>query len=85
MASCSSGPAGDRGRMASPKERRSKANNKLTMYAPLPNARKLQGVEDGWRWRVGVCRILGVVDGERLIIEGFRVGDRRDVCRCRSD
>ena len=47
----------------------------------LPNAKKLQDVEDGWRWRVGVYRLLGVVDGDRLIIELFKVGNRRDVYR----
>lgn len=47
----------------------------------LPNAKKLQGVEDGWRWRVGVYRILGIVDGDRLIIELFKIGNRRDVYR----
>ena len=47
----------------------------------LPNAKKLQGVEDGWRWRVGVYRILGIVDSDRLIIELFKVGNRRDVYR----
>ncbi len=45
----------------------------------LPNAKKLQGVKDGWRWRVGVYRILGIIDDDRIIIEIFRIGHRRDV------
>lgn len=47
----------------------------------LPNAKKLQGVKDGWRWRVGTYRILGVIDDDRIVIEIFRVGHRRDVYR----
>lgn len=47
----------------------------------FPNTKKLQGVDEGWRWRVGTYRILGIVDGTRLIVEVFRVGHRRDVYR----
>lgn len=47
----------------------------------LPNAKKLQGVENGWRWRVGAYRVLGTVDDGRVTIELFRVGHRRDVYR----
>lgn len=47
----------------------------------LPNAKKLEGVEDGWRWRIGSYRILGTIDDDRVIIELFRIGHRRDVYR----
>lgn len=60
------------------------AIDKLTECADpsaLPNAKKLQGVNNGWRWRVGSYRILGTIDGKQLIIELFRVGHRRDVYR----
>ena len=45
----------------------------------LPNAKKLQGVENGWRWRVGAYRILGTCVDDVLIIELFRIGHQRDV------
>ena len=45
----------------------------------LPNAKKLQGVDNGWRWRAGSYRIIGTVDGKRIVVEVFRVGHRRDV------
>lgn len=47
----------------------------------LPNAKKLQGVENGWRWRAGTYRVLGTVDGKRVTIEVFKIGHRRDVYR----
>lgn len=47
----------------------------------VPGAKKLQGVEDGWRWRVGTYRILGTVDDGRVVIEVFRIGHRREVYR----
>lgn len=47
----------------------------------LPQAKKLQGVDDGWRWRVGTYRILGTIDDDRIVIELFRIGHRRDVYR----
>lgn len=47
----------------------------------LPHAKKLQGIDDGWRWRVGTYRILGTIDDDRIVIEIFRVGHRRDVYR----
>lgn len=47
----------------------------------LPHAKRLQGVDDGWRWRVGMYRILGTIDDERIVIELFRIGHRSDVYR----
>lgn len=42
----------------------------------LPNAKKLQGVPNGWRWRIGTYRVLGTVDDGRVIIQVFRLGHR---------
>ena len=42
-------------------------------------AKKLEGVDDGWRWRIGTYRILGTVDDETVTIELFKIGHRRDV------
>lgn len=47
----------------------------------FPSAKKLQGVKDGWRWRVGTYRLLGTIDDDRVVIELFRIGHRRDVYR----
>ncbi len=47
----------------------------------LPHAKRLQGVDDGWRWRVGTYRILGTIDDERIVIKLFRIGHRSDVYR----
>ena len=47
----------------------------------LPFAKKLQGIENGWRWRTGTYRILGTVNDDRIVIELFRIGHRRDVYR----
>lgn len=43
--------------------------------------KKLEGVENGWRWRVGSCRILGIVVEDTVTVEAFRIGPRRDVYR----
>lgn len=45
------------------------------------NTKKLQGIDNGWRWRVGAYRILGTINDRRLIIELFRIGHRKDVYR----
>ncbi len=47
----------------------------------IGSAKKLQGAEHGWRWRVGTYRILGTIDDGRVTIELFRIGHRRDVYR----
>ena len=47
----------------------------------MPNAKKLEGVENGWRWRVGSYRILGTCKDQVLTIELFRIGHRRDIYR----
>ena len=47
----------------------------------FPNAKRLQGVDDGWRWRIGNYRILGTIYDDKVVIELFRIGHRRDVYR----
>ncbi len=47
----------------------------------FPNAKKLQGVDDGWRWRIVTYRIPGMIDDDKVIIELFRISHRRDVYR----
>lgn len=46
-----------------------------------PAAKRLHGVANGWRWRIGVWRLLGTVEGDRLVIRLFRIGHRREVYR----
>lgn len=47
----------------------------------LPSAKKLQGIEDGWRWRTGSYRVLGIIKDDVVVIELFRIGHRREVYR----
>jgi mRNA interferase RelE/StbE len=47
----------------------------------VPNGKKLEAVESGWRWRVGTYRILATINDNRVTIEIFRVGHRREVYR----
>lgn len=47
----------------------------------LPSAKKLQGVKDGWHWRAGTYRVLGLVKDDVVVIELFRIGHRREVYR----
>lgn len=42
---------------------------------------KVQGVANGWRWRVGNYRLLGTVQGGDLVVQVFRVRNRRDAYR----
>jgi len=41
----------------------------------------LDDVKGGWRWRVGVFRILAVIDDDTIFIKIFRIGHRREVYR----
>lgn len=43
-----------------------------------PLAGPLKGI---WRWRVGDYRILGRIEGERLVIKVVEIGHRREVYR----
>ncbi len=47
----------------------------------LSSAKKLQGIKDGWRWRTGTYRVLGLVKDDVVVVELFRVGHRREVYR----
>ncbi|MCL1797816.1 MAG: type II toxin-antitoxin system RelE/ParE family toxin [Eggerthellaceae bacterium] len=44
-------------------------------------AKKLEGIENGWRWRVGTYRILGRIQDDKVLIELFKVGHRKEVYR----
>ncbi len=45
------------------------------------DVKKLVGVKDGYRWRMGVYRILGIIKKDIITITIFRVGHRREVYR----
>ncbi len=47
------------------------------------DVKKLKGMENGYRWRVGVYRILGTVEGATVTVTIFKIGHRRDVYRKR--
>lgn len=47
------------------------------------DVKKLKGMENGYRWRVGVYRILGTVEGTTVTITIFKIGHRRDIYRKR--
>lgn len=40
----------------------------------LSNAKPLEGVAKGWRWRIGTFRIVGTVDNSVVTITIFKVG-----------
>lgn len=44
-----------------------------------PNGKQLQGTDSGWRWRVGVYRLLGRIEDGKAVIEVVRVGHRQGV------
>lgn len=44
-----------------------------------PNGKQLQGTDFGWRWRVGVYRILARIEDRKAVIEVVRVGHRQGV------
>ena len=41
--------------------------------------KQLQGTDSGWRWRVGVYRILARIEDGKAVIEVVRVGHRQGV------
>ena len=45
----------------------------------VEGAKKLQGTECGWRFRVGSYRILASIKEEEILIEIVRVGHRQGV------
>ena len=44
-----------------------------------PNGKQLQGTDSGWRWRVGVYRILARIEDGKAVIQVVRVGHRQGV------
>lgn len=49
---------------------------------PLPaGVRKLQGMENHFRIRIGEYRVIYRIDGKRVIVVIVRIGHRRDVYR----
>jgi mRNA interferase RelE/StbE len=46
-----------------------------------PGAKKLEGRHNGWRVRVGVYRVLYLVENDRLLVLVVEVGHRREVYR----
>ena len=45
----------------------------------LPNAKKLQGFSNRYRWRIGDYRIIGIIEnGEFKIIEIIKIAKRDD-------
>ncbi len=47
------------------------------------DVKKLKDIENGYRWRVGVYRLLGTVEEKTITITIFKIGHRRDVYRKR--
>jgi mRNA interferase RelE/StbE len=45
----------------------------------MPQAKKLQGLENSWRWRCGTYRVLGRIENKTIVIEIFRIGHKQDV------
>lgn len=43
----------------------------------LLNAKKLQGYESHYRWRIGDYRIIGIVENEILTIEIIKISHRQ--------
>lgn len=49
---------------------------------PLPyGVRKLSGIEDVFRVRVGRFRIIYEMDGNKLIVTVIKIGHRKDIYR----
>ncbi|MCL2827025.1 MAG: type II toxin-antitoxin system RelE/ParE family toxin [Eggerthellaceae bacterium] len=43
------------------------------------DGKNLEGVAGGWRWRIGVYRLLAVIDDKEIAIQVFRAGHRQSV------
>ena len=77
-------PAAQRqlGRIDFPIRRRiSKAIDDLTVDPRPAGAKKLVGVPDGWRIRIGDYRVLYEIHDRRLLVLVVEVGHRSDVYR----
>jgi len=44
----------------------------------IANAKRFEGTDEGWRYRVGVYRILVRIVDDELVIEVIRVRHRKD-------
>ncbi|MBF0152290.1 MAG: type II toxin-antitoxin system RelE/ParE family toxin [Magnetococcales bacterium] len=53
----------------------------LTLDPRPPGARKLEGVSNTWRVRVGDYRILYIIRDDRLLVLVISIGHRREVYR----
>jgi mRNA interferase RelE/StbE len=60
-------------------ERIAQAIDGLRMQPRPPGCRKLSGVEDLWRVRVGDWRIIYQIKDKCLIVMVVRIGHRRDI------
>ncbi len=63
---------------------RRRISTKLTELCeqPLPSGvKKLHGLQDHFRVRVGDYRVIYRVDGNRLVVVIVRIGHRRDIYR----
>lgn len=58
-----------------------RAANSLAHNPRPPGARKLSGMADTWRIRVGDYRILYTIEDDQLIVLVIKIGHRRDVYR----
>ena len=47
----------------------------------VKDSKKIESVEDGWRWRIGSYRVLGVIRDNTITIVVFKIGHRRDIYR----
>jgi len=43
------------------------------------DGKKLEGIVGGWRWRLGVYRLLAQIDDQEITIQVFRAGHRQGV------
>ena len=43
------------------------------------DGKNLEGITGGWRWRLGVYRLLAVIDDKEITIQVFRAGHRQSV------
>ena len=77
-------PAAARDLRALPSDTRSrieKAIDRLVDDPRPPGARKLVGVSDEWRLRVGDYRVVYLIDDRAREVEVIRVAHRREVYR----
>ena len=45
----------------------------------IGDGKNLEGIAGGWRWRLGVYRLLAVIDDKAITIQVFRAGHRQSV------